>query len=243
MRYIKKQDEIPSIISEWVSDRQNLKLAVKYEYFDKKKELNDILRGEQHGVCCYCQRSITHYGPIYNPLYSKKGGAHNEHLYPENIVGDPVSQAKQMEYTNLFACCVDSQGHKKREKHLRYCGEAKGNKIIREFIKEQKCQTYFRYLSTGEIVPNGSFTTLKAYEEATSLSQDEKDAFEAIKILNLNCHTLVEDRKSCLTELLRLLPTRSKEEWQQTIDGWLSATTYPPYIELRLQYLQKFLSA
>ena len=243
MRYIKKQDRTPSIISDWVNDRQKLGLSVKYEYFNKKKELNDILRAEQHCICCYCQRNVTHYAPNYNPLYSKKGGAHNEHLYPENIPNDPISQSKQMEYTNLFACCVDSQGHKKREKHLRYCGEAKGNRIIREFIKEEECQSYFQYLSTGEIAPKGRYFTLKEYEEAEMLTKDEQDALDTIRVLNLNSHTLVEERKTCLAELLELLPKRSKDEWQKTINTWLYADIFPPYIELRLQYLTKYLSA
>lgn len=154
-----------------------------------------------------------------------------------------MSQAKQMDYTNLFACCVDSQGHKKREKHLRYCGEAKGNKIIREFIREEDCQSHFRYLSTGEIVPNGPFYTWKEYEDATDLPQDEKDALQAIETLNLNCPTLKEDRKLCIDALLSVLNKKSKDEWERTIENWLNADNFPSYIELRLQYITQYLNA
>lgn len=118
---------------------------------------------------------------------------------------------------------------------------AKGNHIIREFIKEQERKSFFRYLSTGEIVPNGTYTTWKEYVEAEDLSRNETDAVNAINILNLNCHSLVKARKTCLTELLLLLPKRDKDEWQQTIDEWISSSTYPAFIELRLQYLRKYL--
>lgn len=197
----------------------------KYNGFNKTGKLKQILCEEQHNVCCYCQRPVK--------------GFRIEHSYPENGPDREKSERLQLDYTNLFASCIDSQNHPKK---LQYCDVAKGNKIIREFIKEQACQSYFRYLSTGEIVPNGSFFTWKEYEEATNLTQDEKEALEAIKTLNLNCHTLVEDRKSCLTELLNLIPKRSKEDWRQEISQWLSASTYPPYIELRLQYLHRYLS-
>lgn len=228
MRYIQKQATEPECLADYKKECQKLGVPepLLYRDFNKTKLLKDALCLEQHNVCCYCQRPVK--------------GFRIEHSYPENSPDQAKSESLQLDYTNLFAACIDSQG---LPKNLQYCDVAKGNEIIREFIKEPQCRTYFRYLSTGEIVPNGKFATLKEYEEATNLSQDEKDALEAIKTLNLNCHTLVENRKQCLTQLLNLLPQRSKDEWLQTIDKWLSAVTYPPYIELRLQYLQKYLTA
>ena len=227
MRYIKKQVVEPECLSTYKAYCRELGVPepLLYSDFNKTGQLKKILCEEQHHVCCYCQRPVK--------------GFRIEHSYPENGPDKEKGESLQLEYTNLFASCMDSQGF---AKNLQYCDVAKGNQIIREFIKEKQCQSYFRYLSTGEIVPKGHFTTWQEYEKASYLPQEEKDALIAIKTLNLNCPSLVESRKTCLTELLKLLPKRSKHEWRQTIDKWLSSTVYPPYIELRLQYLQKYLS-
>lgn len=226
MRYIKKSETEPECLSAYKDSCRDLGVQepLLYKDFNNTGQLRQALCAEQHHVCCYCQRSVK--------------GFRIEHSYPENGPDQEKSEHLQLEYTNLFASCIDSQG---LPKHLQYCDVAKGNNIIREFIKEVKCQSYFRYLSTGEIVPNGNHNTLKEYLEASDLSQDETDAMNAIKILNLNCHSLVEARKTCLTSLLELLPKRSKSEWMTTIKEWLSSPIYPAFIELRLQYLRKYL--
>ena len=228
MRYINKKDTEPECLSSYKKTCHELGVQepLLYADFNEIAKLREILSEEQHNVCCYCQRPVK--------------GFRIEHSYPENGPDMKKSKRLQLEYSNLFASCIDSQ---RLPKHLQYCDVAKGNHIIREFIKEQQCQSYFRYLSTGEIVPNGTFATWKEYVEATDLPQDEVDAINAINILNLNCHSLVEARKTCIMELLSLLPKRSKDEWHQKIDEWLSASTYPAFIELRLQYLKKYLSA
>lgn len=226
MRYIKKQEVEPECLSVYKTKCRELGIAepLMFRDFNDTGILKRVLCAEQHNVCCYCQRPVK--------------GFRIEHLYPENGLDKEKSERLQLDYSNLFASCMDSQGC---PKNLQYCDVAKGNIIIREFIKEKKCATYFRYLSTGEIVPNGTYSTLKDYLEAPELSKDEKDALDAINILNLNCHPLVEARKKCLTELLRFLPKKSKETWQKEIDLWLSSSTYPEFIELRLQYLRKYL--
>ena len=226
MRYINKQDVEPECLSSYKTKCRELGVAepLMYRDFNETGKLKKVLCEDQHNVCCYCQRPVK--------------GFRIEHLYPENGSNKNKSERLQLEYSNLFASCMDSQGC---PRHLQYCDVAKGNIIIREFIKERHCASFFRYLSTGEVVPNGTFSTLKEYLDAPQLSADEKDALDAIKILNLNCHSLVEARKSCLTELLRLLPKRSKEEWQNEIDKWLSSSTYPAFIELRLQFMRKCL--
>lgn len=191
MRYINKQTIEPECLAEYKAECKALGVPepLLYAEFNKTGMLKSILCKEQHNVCCYCQRPVK--------------GFRIEHSYPENGPDKAKSEMMQLEYSNLFASCIDSQG---QPKNLQYCDVAKGNKIIREFIKEEKCQTYFHYLLTGEIIPNGRFHTLKEYQESTTLTQDEKDSLHAINILNLNCHTLVEERKTCLNELFALLP-------------------------------------
>lgn len=226
MRYIQKSATEPACLSEYKSECRNLGVPepLLYKDFNRTGELRKILSIEQHHVCCYCQRPVKAF--------------RIEHSYPERGLDAEKSKSLQLEYTNLFASCIDSL---RLPGHLQYCDVSKGNTLIREFIKEAECVKYFRYLSTGEVVPNGSYYTLKEYEEAQDLTTDENDALQAIKVLNLNCITLRDERKKCIDALLSVLGNKSKEEWQEEIKKWLESETYPPFIELRLQYINKYL--
>lgn len=228
MRYIPKKTTEPICLSEYKDECRalNVPLPLLYKSFNRTSELSRELQEEQRYVCCYCQRAVT--------------GFRIEHSYPENGLDKARSEALQLDYTNLFAACVDSQ---KRPKHLQYCDVAKGNTVIPEFIKEKDCQTHFRYLATGEIIPNGQYYTWQEYEDnVNTLPKTEQEAFYTIKALNLNCSTLREGRKMCLDELLDKLSKRTKNEWQKMISHWLASEKLPDYIELRLQYLEAYLS-
>lgn len=226
MRYIKKSDTEPQCLADYKTDckKAGVPEPLLYKDFNRTGELRSVLCCEQHNVCCYCQRPVK--------------GFRIEHSYPENGPYKAVSEKLQLDYSNLFASCIDSE---RQPKEFQHCDVSKGNKIIREFIKEAYCQRYFKYLSTGEIVPNGTYNTLKEYNDSTTLTKDEKDALEAITVLNLNCHALVEERKECLYSLLGLLCGRSKDEWKVTMKNWLASDTYPSFIELRFQYLNAYL--
>ena len=132
MRYITKRPT-PSIISEWIALRNSVTppQAIIYNDFDRKSDLNELLREDQHHICCYCQQKITHFQG------SKNGGSHNEHLVPEN--GSYGSFALQLDYENLFACCNTTFGMGKKEKSKRHCGDAKAHLPIRGFIQETAC--------------------------------------------------------------------------------------------------------
>lgn len=226
MRYIQKSDKEPSCLTEYKSECRELGVPepLLYSGFNRTSELRNILELEQHHVCCYCQRPVKAF--------------RIEHSYPENGPDADKSKSLQLDYTNLFASCIESQGY---PPELQFCDVAKGNEVIREFIKEKDCKNYFRYLSTGEIVPNGAYFTLKEYKEATSLTQDEEDALRAIEVLNLNCPALRDERKKCIDALLSVLDKKTKDEWKEEINKWLESETYPPFIELRLQYMNKFI--
>lgn len=227
MRYIKKNETEPACLSEYKAECKTAGVVepLLYSGFNRTGELKAILCYEQHNVCCYCQRPVK--------------GFRIEHSYPENGPDLVRSMQYQLDYSNLFAACMDSQG---KPKDLQYCDVAKGNQIIREFIKEENCQVYFRYLPTGEIIPNGKFTTWKEYEESESLSPDELTARHAIVTLNLNCSTLKYARKMCIEELVRIAPLKTKEQWLQLTQRWLEAETYPSFIELRLQYIYRYIN-
>lgn len=224
MRYIQKKDIIPVCLSEYLAECDALGVPhpLLYKDFNRTSELRRELSLEQHNVCCYCQRAV-------------EGRTRIEHLYPENGTDKQKSESLQLDYYNLFASCIDSMG---KTPELQCCDVAKGNALIREFIKERDCTRYFRYTINGEIIPNGSFHTWDDYEGADQLPQDVKDAKDCIKTLNLNCSTLVEDRKRCIDTLILFLKSHEEKEVQLKVNQWLQSSTYPSYIELRLQYIR-----
>lgn len=228
MRYIQKSDTEPACLVEYKMECKELGVPepLLYTDFNRTGELRKVLAMEQHYVCCYCQRPVKAF--------------RIEHSYPEHGGDEEKGKSLQLEYSNLFASCIDSQG---LSPQLQYCDVAKGNTLIREFIKEKECVGYFRYLSTGEVVPNGSYYTLKEYEEAHDLSSDEKEALHVINVLNLNCSTLRAERKKCIDALLSILKKRSKEEWKEEINKWMDSETFPSFIELRLQFINKYLQS
>lgn len=239
MRYIKKREE-PDFHTRWVEHSRQHGGTPLYKNYKPKKELNDCLRAEQHNICCYCQRPIDHF---YEPSRRGEGavrekGSRNEHLYPEN--NHPDSIARQVDYNNLYACCVDSMGHKEFEKHLRYCDVAKDNEIIPELITEPDCETYFRYTLEGEIIPNGEFKTWGEYVEcAAALPVKLNEARTCIRVLNLNCVTLVEERKQCISEFVGFAKDMSADELRELKARWLSSPSYPAFISLLIQLIDK----
>ncbi len=115
MRYIDKGEE-PSFMKQWKEEQQRVNLPLTYSDFRDKSKLNDVLRTVQHGICCYCEKTIDHFqGNLVT-------GAHNEHLIPEK--GSYGVFNKQMDYENIYACCIASKGKEKRKTH---CDEHKAD--------------------------------------------------------------------------------------------------------------------
>lgn len=234
MRYIPKQQE-PAVMKEWKEEQVNHALPLRYDIFPRKKELNEILRSEQHSICCYCQRRIDHF---QNPL---EKGSHNEHLYPENRDGDPQSQTLQMDYDNIFACCIDSRG---QEPSKQYCGESKGNSIIPELIKDKHCSDYFRYNNIGEIVPNGEYLQWSEYVEYSRLLTGKiAEAYECIRILNLNATSLVLFRNEVRERFITMTKSFDIVRLKEFIDTYLGAQTHQELLDMKLQLMRQRISA
>lgn len=230
MRYIHKQPE-PEVLKQWKEAQTSQGLSLLYDIFPEKKRLNDILRQEQHNICCYCQRRIEHF---QNPL---KGGSHNEHLYPENRPDDPQSIARQTDYDNIFACCIDSRG---QEPSMQYCGEAKGNGLIPELIRDIHCSDYFRYNNLGEIIPNGEFSQWKEYREhSDSLTGKIADAYECIRILNLNATSLLLFRNEVRECFITMAKSLDVVRLKEFIESYQSASTYQELLDMKLQLMRQ----
>ncbi len=231
MRFIRKGGE-PQFMSQWKAAQQRAGLPILYDLFPYKEKLNDVLRAEQHEICCYCQRRVNHFQG------EPQDGCHNEHLYPENRQNDPKSVALQMAYDNIYACCIDSRGNGGRMKYLQHCGEAKDNEIIPNLIQQTDCSKYFRYNSLGEIIPNGKYLRWGDYvANEASLSGIIKDAYDTIKVLNLNCCTLVAFRFQMYGQFVSFISRMAKEDLIAYKNSYERAATYQECIDMKLQLL------
>jgi hypothetical protein len=127
----------------------------------------------------------------------------------------------------------------KNEKHKRHCGDAKGDLPIRGFIQEKDCTKYFKYNNLGEILPNGSYMSLKEYQANRGiLPKGQSDALETLEVLNLNSVTLVNDRKNDTEWLIKIIEQQSKEKVEAMITDFESRTHYPRYIDMLLYYMR-----
>lgn len=99
-----------------------------------KQELKKSLIDEQHGLCCYCECTIT------------KDTSHIEHFKPK---GNPLYSNLQLDYNNLHASCGFNRSGKPEE----HCGHKKYDEFVPELISplEPDCSTHFAYTLFGEI--------------------------------------------------------------------------------------------
>lgn len=216
MRYIPKGPE-PDIVRDFKAIQQSAGLPATYENFHDKRELNDILRAEQHNICCYCQRRIDHYQG------NKDTGAHNEHLSPQ--CEDPGDGSVDLDNNNIFACCIVSKGLKKKSQH---CGESKGNDLIVGSIKNPECQRLFKYNLIGEILPNGPYDGWDGYlSNYAQLPRGQQLIIDEIKILNLNCNSLVDERKKVIETIVCWAAVTPKENVISWLKTQVSLSEFP----------------
>lgn len=231
MRYINKNidSEGHRLLEGWNLLRRKANQKLVYREFEKKEELNNSLREEQGEICCYCQQKITKFKKT-----SRTGDSHNEHLLPQK--GVHAREDLQTNHGNIFACCCYSAGF---PKNMQYCGEAKHEKVIYEFIKWVDCNQHFKYNNIGEIMPEGPYSSFKEFQaNRKDLSFKQTKALEAIETLNLNQVTLKEERKNDITALLKILDKFSYEEIQVKIKEF-NTKPYKRFVNMLLYYMRK----
>ena len=75
------------------------------------------------------------------------------------------------------------------------------------------------------------------------MTKEENDALVCIKVLNLNCVSLVEERKNCIDSLLKMYDSKSHQELLDIREKLISSVNYPSYLELRLQFLNRLIES
>lgn len=200
-----------------------------------KEDLNDYLRQEQGNLCCYCEQRITHFQQLAS---SGSGGpdtgSHNEHYYPEATYPN-----KQLDYDNLFACCNRSKG---LSKALQHCGEHKADSVPNDLFRNPKCQSYFRYNANGEILPDGSWSDWKSVEKAAvqgQLTPGEQQAFNLIKLLNLNLFALVSLRKKVCNIVFASLQNKSKQQINRMVQNLNRTSEKVEFISLQIYFCKR----
>jgi uncharacterized protein (TIGR02646 family) len=228
MRYIRKGNE-PQIISNYRMLRQNAMQVVSYPDFNQAEDLNDILRVEQRNICCYCLQSINHFQK------PNEAGSHNEHLIPQQ--GANGNALLQMDYNNIYACCNYTKDFPNEDS---YCGEHKADSLITNFIQQQDCRTFFKYNSTGEILPNGNYETEDEFNlHENILPQNQKNALKTIKVLNLNQAVLKKRRVDLINQIIPLISNISTQQAQAKIQRMTNSNPLPPFVELNIYYLNQ----
>jgi uncharacterized protein (TIGR02646 family) len=228
MRYIHKNiySKAHKLLEDWNRLRVIAGQKLAYDEFEHKKKLNDLLIEEQGGICCYCQQKITELRRTRS-----SGDAHNEHLIPQSARKD-----LQTNHGNIFACCCFSSGF---SKDLQYCGEAKKEKRIYDFIKWVDCNCCFKYNIEGEIIPEGSYRSFEEFSiNMESLTFKQKKALEIIETLNLNAVSLKEERKKDIIALIKMLNKLSKEEVQEKIKEF-KVKPHFRFVDMLLYYMKQ----
>ncbi len=135
MIYIEKGLE-PLSFSEWKS-LANSDWTPTFDSLrnPQKAELIQSLLREQHGICCYCEQSIS------------EKTLHIEHLVPQS-----VDATKALEYRNMACSCIRNTP---QNTNL-HCGHKRENWYDSDYISplEEDCESHFSFSWDGTIRPN-----------------------------------------------------------------------------------------
>jgi uncharacterized protein (TIGR02646 family) len=228
MRYIKK-GKAPSVVIDYISLRTSAGQIASYSDFKNKEALNNLLRAEQGGICCYCMQRIDHYKG------TNEAGSHNEHLVPQQGPhGDPNLQ---MDYGNMYACCNYTKGYPVKDT---FCGEHKADNPITNFIQKRDCREYFKYNILGEILPNGLLEKEEEYlAHEASLPTNQRNALNTIITLNLNQAVLKKRRQDIILGFIKQVLAMSPGQAQTKIQQINNSPRLIPFVETVIFYLKK----
>jgi uncharacterized protein (TIGR02646 family) len=167
-------------------------------YQEIKKDLRQAIVKAQGWLCCYCMNRIT------------AANSTIEHFLPQSKFKD-----EEVRYSNLFLACRYSRGKQKKEQH---CDDKKGNELIPKYISDVDCGKYFAYSLSGEILPHGSYKSIRScVRHFSNLTSTQQAVLATINILNLNASSLVAQRKSFIQELIKQINSLAADSIEKMI--------------------------
>lgn len=230
MRHIPKNiNNTPPVLTQFIQQQTAAGVNLNYGAFPDAETLNDTLRTEQRQICCYCMQRIDHFQG------DAEGGCHNEHLEPQN--GPNANPARQLDYTNIFACCNYSTG---KEPSMQHCGIKKGGNLITDFLTNNNCRQFFKYNVLGEILPQGIYETAADFQNNLHLlTPDQVNAFNTIQTLGLNCKSLIKIRRDNIDVILRLSGQLTRAQAHARIQKVNNGNPFLPLVEILIYYLNQ----
>ncbi len=150
-----------------------------------KDDIRDALLAEQLALCCYCTRRIA---KEVRPLPTRQNGPSSPQMKIEHWQSQTGFPARQLDWSNLLGACLGGMG---TPKTAHTCDTSKaGNSVALTPLDAAHIST-LSCSNTGHL-------------DSTDLVF-QKDIDER---LCLNYRVLVEERKACIDNALRLLRAR-----------------------------------
>jgi uncharacterized protein (TIGR02646 family) len=219
MKYINKGKEPQTLQTlknmagrNFIPSFDNLPPNVIYEI------INNLLL-EQGFLCCYCMNEIA------------PDSAKLVHFLP--------FKDEMLNYSNMYLACNYSNHLPPSQQH---CYIKKESNLIPKYMADPQCSDYFRYNTLGEILPSGTFRTLKkCTDNYRKLTPVQQAVLSAIDILNLNSERLKDQRKALLTQLATSYRWATKAQVQQAIINFGSRDKqgrFKRFCEVILYYLK-----
>lgn len=197
MKYIKKGTEPKSLTA--IKKLKELKLKPKFENLPPSV-IQDILQSllkEQGHLCCFCTNEIT------------EMTAQIIHFLPEEYFN-----AEQLDYNNMYLCGECQQGASRDE----YCGLIGKAELIPKYIADPRCEGLFRYNTLGEILPSGTFRTVrKCQDNIRKLTPRQQMLLTTIEVLNLNNSRLKDLRKAIMHQVNQIAKKIGRNKAKQAI--------------------------
>ncbi len=219
MRFIRKNQIEPQLLTN-LKQRliaEGKKFSFKELINPDKNNFREILIAEQKYLCCYCEQEIEN---------------HSLRVVLEHFLPQSKFKVQELDYFNLHLSCTHSNKH---------CDTVKSDELIVNLLLHPDCASFFKYMPTGEILPNTheyrSFSDFKA--NIASLQIRFQAVVHLITVLDLNNLQLVSERKKTFDDLIRVKDTQFDtldkiEDYLEKENAKANSSRFPSLVEYLL---------
>lgn len=215
MRYIEKSATPPASIRDYIAAQTPVGHGLDYKTFSTTGAPNGGSRGgklcreltaEQCGLCAYTGAGIdARLGSLSDPNAKLKFSAHNEHMKPQSVCRDELTQAgktpgvdlgEDMDHRNIVAALLVSGGGKKVSTRDLFGAAHRENEPVSVLPMDPTCESRFLYVGDGRIEP----------------SSGDQAAADTIRVLHLDHGTLEGWRKQAIEVFVDGIQNRDDAE-------------------------------